>query len=62
MSITSLDAKTVWLTTAEVHRATHISVQTLQIWARTGTSPVRCRKIGRLWVWHKDDLDRLLRD
>lgn len=51
---------TTWLTTRDVVARYGIDRSTLQRWARTETGPIRRRRVGRLWVWLRADLDAML--
>ncbi|MFZ2240262.1 MAG: helix-turn-helix domain-containing protein [Gordonia amarae] len=61
MAYTALpDADTDWVRTAEASALSGIPASTLQYWARTGTGPLRCRRLGRKWIWRRADLQSLL--
>ncbi|MBN7457560.1 helix-turn-helix domain-containing protein [Mycobacteroides abscessus] len=49
-----------WLTTTDAVERYGIERGTLHHWARSGTGPIRRRRVGRLWVWLRADLDTLL--
>lgn len=51
---------TIWLETTAAAERTGLPKSTFWYWARTGTGPIRRRRIGRRWLWLTEDLETAL--